>query len=85
MDSAEKLIAKMRRSKSGWSYDDLCRVYEGYGFEKKEGSKHCLFKHPQYPYLRATVARHRTLATGYIHHAIALIDQLKAMEEAAHD
>lgn len=82
MDAAEKLLARMRRSKSEWSYEDLCRLYEGYGFVKKEGSKHCLFKHPKYPHLRATVARHRTLAVGYIQHAIVLIGQLKAMEEA---
>lgn len=85
MDAAEKLLEKMRRTKTGWKFDDLCKLYEGFGFVKKEGGKHCLFKHPQYPSLRATVARHRVLKIGYIQDAIERIDQLKNFKGGANE
>ena len=76
MSKAEKLLNKMRTSKAGWSFEDLEVLYTGFGFEKREGGKHTVYIHPDFPELRATVARHRTLAAGYIQHAISLIDQL---------
>lgn len=81
MSKAEKLLEKMRNSKVGWSADDLHTLYVGFGFEFREGGKHMIYIHPEFPELRSTVARHSTLAVGYIQHAISLIDKLKKIKE----
>lgn len=82
MSSAEKLLARMRESKSGWGFSDLDSLYVGFGFRKREGGKHTIYIHPKFPRLRATVARHRSLPVGYIEHAINLIDELNSFEGA---
>jgi len=74
-------LEKMRVSKDKWGTNDLRKLYEGFGFVCKEGSKHTIYKHPQYPYLRATVARHTKIAVGYIQAAVKLIDKLKELED----
>ena len=83
--SAEKLFTKMTASKSGWGADDLDALYTGFGFEKKEGRRHALYMHPRFPGLVATVARHRDLATGYVQHAVKLIQLVKVMEGGGHE
>jgi hypothetical protein len=77
MISAEKLYQRMRRTKAGWKPSDLDRLYRGFGFEVREGAKHTLYIHPEFPNLRATVTRSRSLAVGYIEHALQLIATLK--------
>ena len=77
MTSAEKLYQRMRRTKAGWRPSDLDRLYRGFGFEVVEGAKHTLYSHPEFPNLRATVTRSRSLAVGYIEHALQLIAELK--------
>lgn len=70
----------MERSKTGWRFTDLEKVYIGLGFKVREGGKHRLYIHPVFPELRATVARSRTLAIGYVEHALSLARRLKQME-----
>lgn len=82
MADAEKLLSRMRASKSGWGEKDLRSLYFGFGFQLREGGKHCFYFHPKYPQLYATVARHDPLAIGYVATAIKLIDQLKKMESS---
>jgi hypothetical protein len=77
MTSAEKLYRRMRRTKAGWRLSDLDRLYRGFGFEVWEGAKHTLYIHPEFPSLRATVTRSRSVAVGYIEHALQLIEELK--------
>jgi predicted RNA binding protein YcfA (HicA-like mRNA interferase family) len=84
MDAAEKLLERMRASKASWSAQDLETLYLGFGFQVREGGRHRFFYHPKYPQLYATVARHNSLAKGYIATAVKLIDQLKQLE-ASHD
>lgn len=84
MDAAEKLLERMRASKAGWGEKDLETLYRGFSFEVREGSRHRFFYHSKYPQLYATVARHNSLAKGYIATAVKLIDQLKQLE-ASHD
>jgi hypothetical protein len=79
MSAAEKLLARMRRSPAGWGQDDLDRLYKGFGFEVS-GAGHNVYIHPKYPTLRATVARHNQLATGYATHAVKTIDRLKELQ-----
>ncbi|OGX32975.1 MAG: hypothetical protein A3F87_01285 [Omnitrophica WOR_2 bacterium RIFCSPLOWO2_12_FULL_51_24] len=80
MDKADKLLERMRASKAGWRPNDLDDLYKGFGFETYEGRRHTMYIHPKYQGLRATVSRHRTLAIGYIQHALKLIEQLKTLE-----
>ena len=83
MARPEKLLERMRRSPSGWGPDDLATLYTGFGFQRREGSNHTVYSHPQYPDLRATVARHSSLATGYVKFAVQVITELKAREAPA--
>ena len=77
MSSVERLLERMRRSKDGWSYVDLHRLYIGLGFDMREGGKHRIYIHPIFPELRATVTRSRSLAKGYIQHALYLAARIK--------
>jgi hypothetical protein len=82
--AAERLLEDMRRSKQGWGPDDLHTLYLGFGFWCREGAKHRVYIHGEYPQLRATVARHSPLPIGYVQRALSLIDQaaqLKSREE----
>lgn len=81
MDEGEKLLARMRATKSGWGPDDLETLYLSFGFHYREGGSHRIYFHPRHPELYATVARHRKLAKGYVDYAVKLIDRLKRMEE----
>ena len=83
--SAEKLLDRMRNSKAGLGAEDLHTLYVGFGFEFRQGGNHVIYIHPEFPELRATVARHRSLAVGYIHHAINLIDKLKTLRAEGAD
>jgi len=80
MSSVKRLLEKMRRSKAGWSFDDLDKLYVGLGFKMREGGKHRVYIHPQFPELRATVTRSRTLAKAYVEHALHLAERLEEME-----
>ncbi len=80
MTKAEKLLERMRATKEGWRFNDLDELYKGFGFEVHQGSKHALYIHPKFSELRATVTRHRTLAIGYIQHALKLIDRLNELK-----
>ncbi len=80
MVNIEQLLEKMRRTKDGWTCDDLDKLYIGLGFIMREGGKHRIYIHPKFPELRATVTRSRSLAKGYVTHAIRMADSLKQME-----
>jgi hypothetical protein len=77
----EDLFARMQRTKNGWGQRDLEQLYLSYGFDRREGGNHTIYTHSADPaVLRATVARHGSLATGYIQTAIKLIRHLKALQ-----
>jgi hypothetical protein len=82
MSSADSLLRKMKQSKYGWRYNDIVSLYRGFGFQQREGGNHTVFFHPVHRHLIATVARHRSLAVGYIQKAITLIDTLQELESA---
>lgn len=77
---AEKLLERMRRSKSGWKRHDLEALYEGFGFVLKHGAKHDYYVHPVHPKLRDTLRRSRTVPEYNVRNAIRLIDRLIALE-----
>ncbi len=77
----EDLLARMVRTKADWGPEDLERLYTSFGFAKREGAKHTLYVHAADPQkLRATVARHRPLPSGYIRTAVQLVRHLKQTE-----
>jgi hypothetical protein len=80
MKSAEKLLRRMRNNPNGWGQNDFARLYSGFGFRATEVAKHRIYIHEEYPELRATVARHNSLATGYAQHAVEVIDKLKILQ-----
>jgi len=80
MPGVDRLLDRMRRSKAGWTFADLERLYVGLGFKIREEGKHRLYIHPRFPQLRATVTRSRSLAKGYIKHALDLAERLSKME-----
>lgn len=80
MAAHEKLLKRMRRSLADWGQDDLRRLYTGYGFAVREGGNHTFYTHPKYPQLTASVARHNSLAKGYVSTAIENIDSLLELE-----
>jgi len=82
---AQKLLERMRRSKSDWLRADLDKLYEGFGFVISHGGSHDIVKHPQYPELRAALPRHRFLAKGYVEYAIKLVDRLLELQQEAAD
>ncbi len=79
MPGDEKLLDRMRRSKSGFGCRDLDALYGSFGFKYREGRDRFWY-HPKYPRLCANVARHNQLAKGYVAHAVRIIDQLKRLE-----
>lgn len=76
----EDLYARMQRSKSGWGHKDLERLYLSFGFDRREGGNHTVYSHKaDLRVLRATVARHNSLPTGYVQTAVKLIAHLKSL------
>jgi len=71
---AEKLLERMRRSKSGWKRKDIESLYEGFGFVLHHGAKHDYYLHPDYPKLRDTLKRSRTVSEYNVRKAVRLID-----------
>ena len=66
----------MRQTRFGWGQDDFRRLYRGYGFEVTEGARHIVVRHPEFPDLNTTVARHNDLDPAYARTAVRLIDEL---------
>ena len=81
MASAKKLLERMSRTKSGWNPSDLDTVYLSKGFIKREGANHTVYVHPEFPILRATVARHGELPPGYIEHLLGKMRELEILKE----
>ena len=80
--TAEKLLEAMRQSKHGWGADDLHTLYVGFGFGCREGGKHRVYIHMEFPELRATVARQKSLPPGYAQRALKLVDQAEQLKKA---
>ena len=73
--SAEKLLARLRNTKAGWSESELWQVLTAHGFLSREG-KHTVYSHPEHSDLRLVVPRDRELKKIYPREAEKLIDKL---------
>lgn len=73
-----ELLERMRRTRSGWSEDDLDKLYRSFGFREitRPRAPHRVYIHPDYSDLRATVARKKSLPKGYATTAVRIIDKL---------
>lgn len=78
-NKAAKLLEGMRKTKANWTLDDLYALYKGYGFTIRNGN-HPIVSHPRYPFLRGTLPNHKSFATGYVAHAVKLVEQLLKLE-----
>jgi len=78
---AQKLLERMRQSKSDWKRKDLDQLYKGFGFVIIHGGSHDIVKHPDFPNLRAILPRHSYLAKGYVEYAIKIIDKLSELRK----
>jgi hypothetical protein len=81
-DGDIQLLEQMRRRRGGWGEDDFDRLYRSFGFREitRPRAPHRVYVHPEFPDLRATVGRHRSLAKGYATTAVRLIDTLLARQ-----
>jgi len=75
------LLEQMRKSKSNWKKEDIEKLYKEFGFIIRHGSNHDIVTHPEFPKLRATLARHKALPKGYVQYAVKLIDQLLELQK----
>lgn len=78
--SAEKLLARMRASKTGWGPSDLHRLYMGFNFRCREGARHSIYIHTRYTDIRDTVSRHGELPVGYVQAALKNVDEVLRRE-----
>ena len=76
-----ELLEQMRRSKSNWRKEDIEKLYREFGFIIRHGGSHDVVTHPEFPKLRATLARHKALPKGYVQFAVKLIDQLLELQK----
>lgn len=83
MADADQIFESLRNGQSDVKPNDLYTLYKGFGFSVREGSRHTIYTHPDYPHLRATVARHRRLPIGYARDAVAIIEELLKTQRAA--
>lgn len=84
VSKAEKrleLLEQMRRSKSNWKKEDIERLYKEFGFVLRHGSNHDIISHPDFPTLRATLARHKALPKGYVQFAVKLVEKLLELQK----
>ena len=81
--SARKIRERMQGTKSGWGESDMETLYVGYGFAFRDGAKHRMYYHPDFPELHTTVSRQRSLPPGYAQEALKLINELEALSAPA--
>lgn len=80
---AVKLLERMRLTKYGWGADDMDALLTGFGFERREGGKHIVYAHPEFPELRQTVSRQRNLPPGYAQSTVKIIEHLSRQRAGA--
>jgi hypothetical protein len=79
---AEKLLARMRQTQTGWKRADLDSLFEGFGFVIISGrGPHDKVSHPDFPEILPTsLPRHSRVHEYIIKQAIKLIDKLEVLK-----
>jgi hypothetical protein len=78
--AAQKLLDRMRKSRSGWKRQEIDRLYEGYGFVIEPGGNHDKVSHPDYPQLVTSLPRHGRAHEYVVTQAIKNIDKFIELE-----
>ncbi|MBA4375272.1 MAG: hypothetical protein C0401_03750 [Anaerolinea sp.] len=81
-EKPEKLLARAIASTAQWKRKDIDKLYKAYGFIIINGGKHDIVKHPDYPFLRATLPRHVSVHKVYVETAVTLINEYLKSEES---
>jgi hypothetical protein len=79
---AQKLLERMRGSSAGWGQKDFESLLSGFGFKWKEGKKHRVYYHPEFPNLWISIPRHNSLRNWVARDAVKLIDELMNLSKA---
>lgn len=78
----DKLLKRLRQSKTGWRVKDLKTLYEHYGFIIRSGAKHDVIIHPDFPELRDMLPRSSgELAPDYARDALKSIEKVLSKAE----
>lgn len=85
VSSGRKLLDQARNCTAQWQKQKLERLYTSFGFVIKNGSKHDIVKHPDFPQLRSTLPRHNVVNRVYVAQAVSLIEKLFSLEKEFHD
>lgn len=82
-ERGDALLARAKRTRANWSIADLRQLYLRNGCAIREGSKHPIAKHLEFPHLRATLPNHADFAKEYVRSAVILIDEAKRLKAEA--
>ena len=77
--AAQKLLERMKNTKSGWGQKDFDLLFRGHDFEFREGKKHRIYWHPQFPELMISVPRHDSLKEWVARDAIKILSKLEEL------
>lgn len=78
---AEKLLARMRNSQTGWKPHQIATLLRGFGFEIRHGGRHDVAFHPCFGDLQMPIPRHGTAKPYLARQAVRLVDE--AIERTA--
>lgn len=73
---ADKLLKKLRQTKTGWTARDLAKLYDYFGFKIRKATKHDVITHPDLSDIRDMLPHE----SGEIHPDYAR-DALKSIEK----
>ena len=78
----DKLLKKLRQTKSGWTARELAKLYEYFGFKIRKATKHDVITHPDFPDIRDMLP-HETgeLQPDYARDALKSIEKILPKEE----
>lgn len=77
----DALLARAKRTQANWSIADLRQLYLQNDCEIREGSKHPIAKHREFPHLRATLPNHKDFAKEYVRAAVKLIEDAERLRQ----
>jgi len=79
---AERLLDRMRQSRSGWKPHHFQTLYIGFGFTHISATKHDVYIHPEFVDIRDTIPRHKKeLSKAYASDAVKNIDLLLKLQK----
>jgi hypothetical protein len=83
MTKADELIAKMRRSPKGISFQDLCKVCDSiFGEARQKSSSHRIYKTPWQGDPRVNIQNDKGMAKAYqVKQVLKAIERLEAQSD----